>query len=56
MKEKEPHLVAGMIHRLQSDPALREQVVRNQRIRLQELGREPVKKQFEDYMRAYLKG
>lgn len=22
MKEKEPHLVAGMIHRLQSDPAL----------------------------------
>lgn len=54
MSDKSPMLVAGMIHRLTQDIALRKNVIESQNTRLQDFAYATVKAQFEAYLHAFL--
>ena len=54
LKEKEPFLTAGAMHRVLSDGALRQTIVQNQRERLADFEYEKVKALFWKYMDEFL--
>ncbi len=51
---KEPIIAAKMIERLCHDTALRNQVLHNQKVRLQDFQYEKIKQQFEIYIRRFI--
>lgn len=54
LKEKDPLVTAKMIHMVLSDEELREKVLHNQRIRLEDFQYYRIKQQFEEYLCQFI--
>lgn len=54
MEDKDPLIVAKMMHLLKTDEILRKKVVYNQKIRLEDFKYDKIKKQFEVYLNSFI--
>lgn len=56
VEEKTPELIAGVLHRILSDPSLKEQILKGQQERLADFDHGVIREQFFRYLNDFLEG